>query len=46
MLKKINFLIKRPKIIEHISNNGHGRFLREHESKIRLERTIKKIMEF
>jgi len=45
MLKKINFLIKRPKIIEQISNNGHARFLKDHESKVRLERILKQIME-
>jgi len=44
-LKKASFLIKKPKIIEQISNNGHRRFLKDHESKVRLERTLKQIME-
>ena len=45
MLKKINFLLKNPKIIERISNDGHKRFIKDHESKVRLERVLKQAME-
>ena len=45
MLKKAQFLVKNPKLVERITKKGHGRFLKEHESKVRLENTIKKIME-
>jgi spore maturation protein CgeB len=43
--KKIKFLLKNPKIIESIAFNGHNRFLSQHESKLRLSETLKRISE-
>ena len=41
--KKIKFLTNRPKVVQAIAKNGHTRFLKEHDSKIRLSEVIKKI---
>jgi spore maturation protein CgeB len=43
LLEKIKFLLQKPKLIEHISNNGYKRFLKEHESKIRLNKLLSEI---
>jgi len=44
MFKKADFLLKNPKIIEEVANNGHKRFLKDHESMVRLTSAINKIM--
>lgn len=41
--KKIKFLIKKPKIVENIALNGYNRFIKEHDSKIRLKKVLDKI---
>ena len=41
--KKLKFLIKNPKIVEKLCYNGYQRFLKEHESHIRLEKILEKI---
>lgn len=43
--KKIKFLADRPKIVRAIAKNGHNRFLKQHDSIIRLQEVIKKIKE-
>ena len=43
LLKKLKFLIKNPKIVEKLCYNGHQRFLKEHESHIRLEKILEEI---
>jgi len=41
--KKASFLLKNPKIIEQIANNGFKRFSSEHDSQTRLTTTLEKI---
>lgn len=41
--KKASYLLKKPKIIEQIANNGFKRFITEHDSKIRLATVLDKI---
>jgi spore maturation protein CgeB len=41
--QKANYLLNNPAICKKISQNGYNRFLKEHESKIRLSKTIEKI---
>ena len=41
--KKAKFLIDNPKISRAISEKGYKRFVKEHDSAIRLEQTLKKI---
>ena len=43
--KKIKFLANRPKIVQAIAKNGHNRFLKQHDSVIRLREVIEKIKE-
>jgi spore maturation protein CgeB len=45
-IHKYNFLKTRPKIVKQIAMNGHKRFLKEHESKIRLASILKEIENF
>tara|TARA_R100001163_G_C5067880_1_gene207359 strand:- start:1717 stop:2622 length:906 start_codon:yes stop_codon:yes gene_type:complete len=42
--QKMNFLRKHPQIVEKIAMAGHERFVKEHDSKIRLEKVLKEIM--
>ena len=42
--QKAKYLLKNPAICEKISHNGYKRFLKEHESKIRLSKTLDKII--
>lgn len=44
--KKVNFLLKNDKIAKKIANNGYNRFAKEHESKIRIQKILKTIVEF
>jgi len=44
--KKINFLSKNPKVVEKMAKNGHRRFIREHDSEVRLRKVLEKIEEF
>tara|TARA_R110000824_G_scaffold2474_1_gene11460 strand:+ start:3365 stop:4267 length:903 start_codon:yes stop_codon:yes gene_type:complete len=41
--KKAKFLIKHPKIVEQIAKAGHERFLKDHQSKIRLQNVLEDI---
>ena len=41
--KKTNFLLRKPKILEKIATNGYKRFLKEHDSKIRLQKILQEI---
>jgi spore maturation protein CgeB len=41
--KKFNFLIKRPKLIKKMSLLGHEKFLKEHESKVRVKKLLEQI---
>jgi len=41
--EKIKFLLKNPNIIEKTAMAGHKRFLREHDSKIRLAKVLEQI---
>jgi spore maturation protein CgeB len=43
LIDKCNFLIKKPKIIETIAKKGHERFLKDHDSKVRLAKLLQKI---
>jgi spore maturation protein CgeB len=43
--KKIKFLADRPKVVKSIAKNGHKRFLKQHDSIMRLEEVINKIKE-
>jgi spore maturation protein CgeB len=43
--EKAKVLLKNPKILESLATAGYKRFLAEHESKIRLTKILKKIME-
>jgi spore maturation protein CgeB len=42
--EKINFMNKHPKIVEDIAKSGHERFIKEHDSKVRLRKTLEEIM--
>ena len=42
--EKVTFLQKNPKIAEKIANAGYERYLKEHDSKIRLSKTLEEIM--
>lgn len=44
MLQKTRYLVKNPKLVATISKNGHERFLKEHESTVRLSRLLKEII--
>ena len=44
--KKAELLLKRPKLLEKISSNGHKRFLKEHDSKVRLAKVLEDINKF
>ena len=46
LVSKVKYLLKNEKMIEKIAENGHKRFLKEHESTVRLEKVIAEIMEF
>jgi spore maturation protein CgeB len=37
LIEKLKFLLQRPKLVDTITESGHKRFLREHESRIRLK---------
>jgi spore maturation protein CgeB len=43
LLEKIKFLLKNPQIVEKICYNGHQRFLKEHESHVRLKKVLEEI---
>lgn len=43
LLEKVKFLSSNLNIAEKISRNGHERFLKEHDSKIRLEKLLREI---
>jgi spore maturation protein CgeB len=40
---KANFFLKNPAPLEKVANNGHKRFLAEHDSKVRLAKLLKQI---
>jgi len=42
--QKMNFFKSNPEIVENIAKNGHDRFMKEHDSKVRLEKVLKEIM--
>ncbi len=42
--EKIKFLLQREQLLQAIASRGHERFMREHESKIRLNSILDKIM--
>lgn len=42
--EKMKFLQANPKVVRKIATAGHQRFLKEHDSKIRLENILKQIM--
>lgn len=44
--QKMTFLLSKPKIVEAIASNGYKRFIKEHDSKIRLHNILNKIKEF
>ena len=44
-IKKTSFLLKNPKVVEQIAQNGYNRFIKEHESKIRLSNILEKIVQ-
>ena len=41
--QKAKFLIRNPKISRAIAEKGHNRFIKEHDSIIRLQKTLEKI---
>ena len=41
--KKCEFLLNNPKLVKKIADNGYKRFIRDHDSKIRLQEIIKEI---
>jgi len=43
--QKVKFLLNNHKFLKHISDKGHKRFLKEHDSKIRLGKILKQVME-
>ena len=43
-VKKTSFLLKNPKFVNKIANNGYSRFLKQHESKVRLKNVLEKIV--
>ena len=44
--QKFKFLVKRPKLIKKIAMNGHEKFLKNHESKVRLKSIIEQTNKF
>ena len=42
--EKLNFLLQNEKIVKSIANKGHQRFLKQHDSKIRLANVLEEIM--
>ena len=44
--EKASALLRHPQLIQQIATRGHERFLKEHESKIRLKKIIKQIGSF
>jgi spore maturation protein CgeB len=42
--EKVTFLQNKPQIAEKLAKAGHERFLKEHDSKIRLSRVLEEIM--
>ena len=43
LVSKCNFLTRNPRIAEKIAINGHKRFLKDHESRVRLSQLLEKI---
>ena len=41
--KKCDFLLKNPKIVKKIADNGYKRFIKDHDSKVRLREVLKEI---
>jgi len=41
--KKVEFLLKNIKVVEKIAENGYRRFMKDHDSKIRLQEVIREI---
>ena len=41
--KKCEFLLKNPTVVKKIAENGYKRFMREHDSKVRLKEVLKEI---
>jgi len=41
--KKVEFLLKRPKLVQKLAWNGYQRFLKDHDSKVRLKSILKEI---
>tara|TARA_B100000989_G_C19532158_1_gene470696 strand:- start:6121 stop:7023 length:903 start_codon:yes stop_codon:yes gene_type:complete len=42
--EKIKFLMSKPKIVEKVSSAGYNRFIKEHDSQIRLSNVLDKVM--
>ena len=42
--EKMNFFAKKPQIVEKIATAGHERFLKEHESQVRIKKVLEEIM--
>ena len=43
MLEKVKYLINKPSLAANIAKSGHNRFLKDHQSKIRLQKLIQEI---
>ena len=44
--KKINFLLKNPNFVRKVAAGGHKRYLREHDSSVRLRHVIDNLRTF
>ena len=44
LVEKCNFLLRNPNVLNQISSRGYERFIKEHESKQRLPKILKEIM--
>ena len=43
MYEKTRALLQNPKVIDSIANNGHKRFIKDHESHVRLANILEEI---
>jgi spore maturation protein CgeB len=41
--KKVGFLLRHPKVVKKLASNGYKRFLKEHDSKVRLRSILQQI---
>ena len=42
--EKVNYLMENPDVVERVAEAGHKRFLKDHESKVRLSKLLEDIM--